>query len=103
MSIKRKAKYVVSGLFAGLGFAMASAHAVPVTVTITNNSAENTLHLSPLFVAFHNGNYDAFDLGSSATTGTRSSDWASGWTPGRCRVGSRTGRGCPRSRGPSIP
>ncbi len=47
---------------------LTGAHAAAVTVNITNNS--QGLSLTPLFVGFHNGSYDAFDVGSPASQGT---------------------------------
>ncbi len=46
------------------------AHALPITVSITNESATDGLGLTPLFVAFHDGSYDAFDVGGFASMGT---------------------------------
>lgn len=48
----------------------AAAHAVPVTVTVTNEQAEGGLSLTPLWLAFFDGqSFDAFDAGEAATQG----------------------------------
>ncbi|WOI52764.1 spondin domain-containing protein [Parvularcula sp. LCG005] len=54
---------------AGLGLCASTAHALPVTISITNNSEAGGLNLTPLFIAFHNGAYDAFDVGAGASAG----------------------------------
>lgn len=55
--------FIMSALLAG------AASAATVSVTIRNNQAEGGLYLTPLFVAFHNGSYDAFDAGGAASAG----------------------------------
>ncbi|WP_150048230.1 spondin domain-containing protein [Methylomonas rhizoryzae] len=44
-----------------------SAHAAEVTFTVTNLSAAQGVAISPVFLAFHDGSYDAFDQGSAAS------------------------------------
>lgn len=46
-----------------------SVNATVLRVTITNNSPTNGQTLTPLYVAFHGMNFDAFDAGSSASLG----------------------------------
>lgn len=53
-------------LSAGLGFA-SPAQAVKVTVTIENLSPSSGLFLTPVWVGFHDGNFDTYDLNASAS------------------------------------
>ncbi|MEM9422940.1 MAG: spondin domain-containing protein [Pseudomonadota bacterium] len=69
MTIKRKGLLAASAAALAC-LAVSSAHAVPITVSIKNNSEIGGLNLTPLFVAFHNNSYDAFDVGSAASQGT---------------------------------
>lgn len=55
--------FIMSALLAG------AASAATVSVSIRNNQTEGGLYLTPLFVAFHDGNYDAFNVGEAASAG----------------------------------
>jgi hypothetical protein len=54
---------IMSALLAG------AASAATVSVTIRNNQPDVGLYLTPLFVAFHDGSYDAFNAGETASAG----------------------------------
>jgi hypothetical protein len=58
---------LVAAIFA-LG-AAASAHAVDVRVTFTNLAPAGGVGVAPLWVGFHNGSFDAFDVGAGASVG----------------------------------
>ena len=45
------------------------AAAVTLEVTVTNNQAADGVFLTPLYVGFHDGSFDAFDVGSTASAG----------------------------------
>ncbi len=47
----------------------ASAQATTLQITVTNNQAAGGLSITPLYTAFHDGNFDAFDLNGTATPG----------------------------------
>lgn len=53
---------------AGATFAV-SAHAATLKITVTNNQAAGGLSITPLYTAFHDGSFDAFDLGGIASPG----------------------------------
>lgn len=46
-----------------------TATAATLEISITNHQAEDGLYLTPLFFALHDGGYDGFDAGSSASAG----------------------------------
>ena len=59
-----------AALLAGGASALAgAASAVPITVSVTNAQGEGGLYLTPLFHVFHDGGYDAFDAGGTASPG----------------------------------
>ena len=60
-------KTLATALVATL-FALPAA-ATTVTVTITNNSAADSLYLTPFLNVFHNGDYSAFTGGETASAG----------------------------------
>lgn len=49
--------------------ASTSANAVQITVSIDNLSTDNGLYLTPLWVGFHDGSFDLFDVGGTASPG----------------------------------
>ncbi len=53
----------------GLATLTATAHAAQVEVTVTNNAPAGGTWLTPLWVGFHDGSFDAFDAGSAASAG----------------------------------
>lgn len=46
-----------------------SAHAASLRIKVTNNQAVGGLSITPLYTALHDGNFDAFDLGGTASPG----------------------------------
>lgn len=50
-----------------MGFT-ATTYALPVTVTITNNSSGFGVGLAPVWVGFHNGSFDSYNLGEAASS-----------------------------------
>ncbi len=50
-------------------FAAASAHAITVKVKVENLSDSDGLWFTPVFLGFHDGNFDLFDEGSPASAG----------------------------------
>lgn len=61
---------LISSCAACIGVLLASpALAVDIRVTIRNLSADDSVALSPFFVAAHDGTFDAFDSGSAASLG----------------------------------
>lgn len=46
-----------------------SAQATTLQITVTNNQAAGGLSITPLYTAFHDGTFDAFDLGGMASPG----------------------------------
>ena len=50
-------------------FTAGSASAASVTVTLENLSPEGGLFTTPVWVGFHDGTFDLFDLGDTASTG----------------------------------
>ncbi|MGC3938831.1 spondin domain-containing protein [Roseobacter sp. EG26] len=67
-------KFVTRNLLAlavsavGASFAF-SAQATTIQITVTNNQASGGLAITPLYTAFHDGSFDAFDLGGTASAG----------------------------------
>jgi len=59
-------------LLAGLLAPLASAQAYNVTLTFTNLSAAKGAALSPFFVALHDGSFDPFDTGTTASSSIES-------------------------------
>lgn len=51
-----------------LALTSVGAVAKTVQITVTNNQASGGLSLTPFFTAFHNGNFDTFDPGGSASS-----------------------------------
>lgn len=50
-----------------MGFT-ATTYALPVTVTITNNSSGLGVGLAPVWVGFHNGSFDSHNTGQAASS-----------------------------------
>ena len=46
----------------------ATTYALPVTVTITNNSSGLGVGLAPVWVGFHNGSFDSHNIGEAASS-----------------------------------
>lgn len=46
-----------------------SAQATTLKITVTNNQASGGLSITPLYTSVHDGSFDAFDLGGTATDG----------------------------------
>ena len=56
----------------GFAFCAGAAEATELKVTIQNLTSTGALSLSPLFVAFHNGSFDVFDPGATASSALKS-------------------------------
>lgn len=56
----------ITGVGATVAF---TAQAASIQITVTNNQAAGGLSITPLYAALHNGNFDAFDLGGTASPG----------------------------------
>lgn len=50
--------------------AIASAHAVPIQVTVTNNQSQGGFAFTPVYFGFTDGSFDIFDEGAAASSGT---------------------------------
>ena len=61
-------KPMLLGSLAALWMA-GTAQALPLRVTLTNTSPTGGVGTSPLWVGFHNGAFDTFNLGSAASMG----------------------------------
>ena len=48
-----------------------SAAATTLSITVTNTQSSGGLSITPLYLGFHNGDFDAFDVGSAASEGVR--------------------------------
>jgi hypothetical protein len=63
-------RYVITSVLIGALFALSGiAQAVMIKVTVTNNAQINGFTFTPLYTAFHNSSFDAFDVGSTASAG----------------------------------
>jgi hypothetical protein len=63
--IKRSLVVTLTALFTGLS----AAHAAELKVTFTNNAPSGGTYLTPAWVGFHDGSFDAFSPGSLASAG----------------------------------
>lgn len=52
-----------------LVLASSSAHAATLKITVTNTTPKGGFSITPLWAAFHNGAFDAFDSGAAASAG----------------------------------
>lgn len=73
---------VLAGTGTALAASFASAQSVEIEVTVQNLAPTNSVTFAPLRVGFHNGTYDAFNEGETATApiisiaeGGSGSDW----------------------------
>jgi len=57
------AKRIGLGIVAIVVMASGSAQAVELTITVESLAPQNGSYLTPVWVAFHNGNFDIFDMG----------------------------------------
>ncbi|NNL99260.1 MAG: VPLPA-CTERM sorting domain-containing protein [Gammaproteobacteria bacterium] len=69
--MRNKRKVFACSLLAGL-FATGTASAVDVRVTVTNNAAAGGVYLTPVWTGFHDGAFDLFDIGGTASAGLES-------------------------------
>ncbi len=68
-----KKTLILAGLLAaGLGIATGNAAAANVQVTITNNADADGTYLTPAWFGFHDGNFDVFSPGISASSALES-------------------------------
>lgn len=63
----RHGLFVATGAFAMLAGSVA--HATTIEISITNTTGVGGFSLTPLYTAFHDGSFDAFDVGGSASAG----------------------------------
>lgn len=68
---KRLAVKEIAVLALGLAMAGTSASALSLKITVENQASTGGITLTPLYSAFHDGSFDAFDAGSAATAGVR--------------------------------
>lgn len=59
---------LLSSLVLGM-LSATGAHAASIKITITNNAPAGGVGITPLWVGFHDGSFDAFDEGASASAG----------------------------------
>ncbi|WP_306113006.1 MULTISPECIES: spondin domain-containing protein [unclassified Roseovarius] len=59
---------IVASVVASVSFA-AAAQATTLEITITNTAQIGGFAITPVYSAFHDGNFDAFDAGSAASAG----------------------------------
>ncbi|MCB1800368.1 MAG: spondin domain-containing protein [Gammaproteobacteria bacterium] len=62
----RKIILPMIGIAMGLGLQMQT-HAAQISVTVENLTAAGGLYFTPLWVGFHDGSFDTFDVGGSAS------------------------------------
>ncbi|MCB1583234.1 MAG: spondin domain-containing protein [Xanthomonadales bacterium] len=62
-------KHLRTVLFPAALFLTAQTQAVEVTVKVENLSPEGGLYFTPLWVGFHDGSFDIYDLGAAASSG----------------------------------
>ena len=55
--------------FAAFSLSAVAANAASLSISITNHSQSDGLFLTPLYVAFHDGSFDAFNEGEAASAG----------------------------------
>jgi hypothetical protein len=48
-----------------------AASATMLSITVTNNQSAGGLSVTPLYTGFHDGSFDAFDVGSAASNGVK--------------------------------
>jgi hypothetical protein len=59
---------ITLGLCGALALYLPSANAALIQVEVENKSPTNGLFFTPVWVGFHNGSFDTFDVGSTAST-----------------------------------
>lgn len=64
--MKHKTKFLLLGITAGMGL-YANASATQVQVTVENLTPSGGLYFTPVWVGFHDGNFDTFNVGESAS------------------------------------
>ncbi len=67
MRLVKTAAFVAACVLAG-----GAASATSLRITVENLAAPNGLAITPVFAAFHNGNFDAFSQGGAVTAGVES-------------------------------
>ncbi len=69
ITMKKNQSLSLSALFlAAIAAPLSSAQAAQVTLSFSNLSAANGAALTPIFLALHNGSFDAFDVGGTASS-----------------------------------
>lgn len=64
--MKHRTKILLLGITAGMGL-YANASATQVQVTVENLTPSGGLYFTPVWVGFHDGNFDTFNVGESAS------------------------------------
>ncbi|GFE49736.1 hypothetical protein So717_14890 [Roseobacter cerasinus] len=68
--MNRLTRHLLALAVTAVGASLAvTAEARSLQITVTNNQAAGGLAITPLYTAFHNGSFDAFDLGGTASPG----------------------------------
>ena len=62
-------KLLAAAALAAMSLGAGAATASTLKITISNEAGDSGLSLTPLYVAFHNGSFDAFDVGTAASSG----------------------------------
>jgi hypothetical protein len=96
----------LSALMLTLLASQTQATIIDVTVTVTNLAPTNSVSFSPLHLGFHNGTFDAFDLGSPASEAIISiAEGGSGsdWFPAFAAAEPNAVLGTVANGGPSVP
>ena len=87
-------KFIVPAILAA-AMAMPAA-ATTLRITITNDQANNGFALTPVYTAFHNGDFDSYDPGVAATPGLEALAEVGNFGPIRDeRIAATTGNGNP--------
>ena len=68
MSLSSLKKAAIAGAI-GCAMMASAASAASIKITVTNLQGEGGLSITPLYTAFHNGSFDAFDEGGVASAG----------------------------------
>lgn len=63
--------HLLKGMLLATSLCAGAASATTVEITITNNQSVGGLYLTPLLTIFHDGTYDSFDAGASASAGVQ--------------------------------
>ena len=70
MTFPKRLSWIAAATVLATGIAGA-ASATVLSITVTNNQSAGGLSVTPLYTGFHDGTFDAFDVGSAASAGVR--------------------------------